>query len=79
MTHKVSVAMCTYNGEKYLKEQLESIASQVLLPHSCCWTIAPAMIQWECWKVFAKICPLRFIYIDDKTWVYQTSKSVKLV
>ena len=29
----VSVAMCTYNGEKYLQEQLDSIASQGLPPH----------------------------------------------
>lgn len=28
----ISVAMCTYNGERYLKEQLESIASQTMLP-----------------------------------------------
>lgn len=28
----ISVAMCTYNGEKYLKEQLDSIASQSRLP-----------------------------------------------
>jgi len=25
---KVSVVMCTYNGEKYLKEQLDSILNQ---------------------------------------------------
>ena len=29
---KISVAMCTYNGEKYLREQLDSIASQTRLP-----------------------------------------------
>ncbi|HEX4021805.1 MAG TPA: glycosyltransferase family 2 protein [Acidobacteriaceae bacterium] len=29
---RVSIALCTYNGEKYLQEQLESIASQSLLP-----------------------------------------------
>ena len=29
---KISVAMCTYNGEKYLREQLESIALQTRLP-----------------------------------------------
>ncbi|MBB5342196.1 glycosyltransferase family 2 protein [Tunturibacter empetritectus] len=29
---RFSVAMCTYNGEKYLGEQLESIARQELLP-----------------------------------------------
>lgn len=28
----ISVAMCTYNGERYLSEQLESIAEQTLLP-----------------------------------------------
>lgn len=28
----ISIAMCTYNGEKFLKEQLESIASQSRLP-----------------------------------------------
>lgn len=28
----ISVAMCTYNGERYLREQLESIAKQTLLP-----------------------------------------------
>jgi glycosyltransferase involved in cell wall biosynthesis len=27
---KISVAMCTYNGEKYIKEQLESILKQTL-------------------------------------------------
>ena len=34
MTHSktISVAMCTYNGEKYLREQLESIALQTRLP-----------------------------------------------
>jgi len=28
----ISVALCTYNGEKYLREQLDSIAEQTLLP-----------------------------------------------
>lgn len=28
----ISVAMCTYNGERFLNEQLESIANQTLLP-----------------------------------------------
>ena len=28
----ISVAMCTYNGEKFLREQLESIAAQTRLP-----------------------------------------------
>lgn len=29
---KISVALCTYNGERYLREQLESIAAQTRLP-----------------------------------------------
>lgn len=29
---QISVAMCTYNGEKYLLEQLESIAAQTIKP-----------------------------------------------
>jgi len=32
MKSKISIAMATYNGEKYLKEQLESIYSQTMLP-----------------------------------------------
>jgi hypothetical protein len=29
---KISVALCTYNGQKYLREQLDSIAAQTLPP-----------------------------------------------
>jgi glycosyltransferase involved in cell wall biosynthesis len=32
MEMKVSVAMCTYNGARYLQEQLDSLASQAHLP-----------------------------------------------
>ncbi len=32
MSKKLSVALCTYNGAKYLPEQLESIAAQTRLP-----------------------------------------------
>lgn len=28
----ISVAMCTFNGEKYIKEQIESIINQSLVP-----------------------------------------------
>jgi glycosyltransferase involved in cell wall biosynthesis len=30
---KISIALCTYNGEKYLKEQLDSFLRQKLLPY----------------------------------------------
>lgn len=29
---KISIALCTYNGERFLREQLDSIVSQTLLP-----------------------------------------------
>lgn len=32
MSIKVSVAMCTYNGEKFIEEQINSLLSQTLLP-----------------------------------------------
>lgn len=28
----ISIAMCTYNGERYIKQQLESILQQTLQP-----------------------------------------------
>ena len=30
--HEISIALCTYNGQQFLQEQLESIAAQTLLP-----------------------------------------------
>lgn len=32
MNKKISVALCTYNGEQYIEEQLKSIALQTVLP-----------------------------------------------
>ncbi len=29
---KISIALCTYNGEKFLTEQLESFLAQTRLP-----------------------------------------------
>jgi len=31
-TKTISIALCTYNGERYLQEQLDSIAAQTVLP-----------------------------------------------
>lgn len=33
MGYSISIAMCTYNGEAYLKEQLDSISNQSVLPN----------------------------------------------
>ena len=32
MSESISVAICTYNGARYVREQLESIANQTQLP-----------------------------------------------
>ena len=32
MNQKICLALCTYNGERFLQEQLDSIASQTRLP-----------------------------------------------
>jgi glycosyltransferase involved in cell wall biosynthesis len=32
MTPRISIAMCTYNGARFVREQLDSIAQQTLLP-----------------------------------------------
>lgn len=33
MREKISIVMCTYNGEKFLKEQIESIINQIYPIH----------------------------------------------
>ena len=33
MSTQISIALATYNGEKYLREQLDSICSQTLKPY----------------------------------------------
>ncbi len=48
---RMSVALCTYNGQAYLPEQLESIATQTLLPDElvvcddCSTDITPQLIK----------------------------------
>ena len=42
---RVSVVLCTYNGEKYIREQLESIVSQT-------YPIHELLIQDDCSTVF---------------------------
>lgn len=36
MNYSISIAMATYNGSKFLREQLDSIYSQSLLPYEVC-------------------------------------------
>ena len=60
---KISIAMATYNGEKYIKEQLESFSSQTLLPDELiitddCSTDRTEMIV----KEFADTAPFNVIF-----------------
>ena len=42
----VSVVMCTYNGEKYLREQMDSILAQTYLSMKSSFaTIVPQTVQ----------------------------------
>jgi len=68
MKNKISVALCTYNGELYLREQLESILKQTHLPDEIivcddCSTDSTLEILDE----FRKIFPIPFeIYLNKK-------------
>jgi len=68
MKDKVSVALCTYNAELYLKEQLESIFKQTRLPDEIvvcddCSTDSSLKILND----FRKISPVPFkIYVNEK-------------
>lgn len=48
---RVSVVLCTYNGEKYIREQLESIVSQtypiheLLIQDDCSTDATPLIIE----------------------------------
>jgi glycosyltransferase involved in cell wall biosynthesis len=64
----LSVAMCTYNGSKYLKEQLDSIAAQTRLPDEL--VICDDYSQDNTIDVindFASIAPFRIQIIKNET------------
>ena len=65
---KISVALCTYNGELFLKDQLESIFKQTRLPDEiivCDDCSTDSMV--EILNNFQKIFPVSFkIYVNEK-------------
>lgn len=69
---KISIAMATYNGEKYIREQLESFSSQTLLPDELiitddCSTDRTEMIVNE----FAATAPFNvFFHRNEKNMGY---------
>lgn len=44
---KISVALCTYNGEKFIREQLRSIVGQTILPWQIVvWMTNRPTVRW---------------------------------
>lgn len=66
---KISIALCTYNGKRYLKDQLQSIISQTILPYEvivCDDGSTDGTI--DVIKEFAKTSPVPFKwYINNNT------------
>jgi len=76
-TRSISVAMCTYNGEKYLGEQLQSIANQTRLPAELvicddCSTDASAMLI----KDFKKSAPFDVKLVENPKNIGSAKKGV---
>ena len=66
-TNDISVALCTYNGERYLEQQLQSIANQTTLPSEIvicddCSTDSTAAIV----KAFAQSAPFSVKYVENQ-------------
>lgn len=60
---KVSIAMATYNGDKYLKEQLDSFKNQTLLPDELIVTDDCSTDKTEATVLeFAKTAPFKVIF-----------------
>jgi len=65
---KVSIALCTYNGEKFLAEQLKSIAGQTRLPDElviCDDCSQDATVDIV--RGFAKVAPFSVRLLTNKT------------
>ena len=68
METKISVALCTYNGEQFLKEQLDSIVQQTVLVDEiviCDDGSTDGTIQLI--ENYQKSCPITLHYFQNKT------------
>lgn len=76
-TNDISVALCTYNGERYLEQQLQSIANQTSLPSELvicddCSTDSTAAIV----KAFAQSAPFTVKYVENSRNVGSEKKGI---
>jgi glycosyltransferase involved in cell wall biosynthesis len=76
-SNDISVALCTYNGERYLEQQLESIAKQTKLPaelvicDDCSTDSTPAII-----KAFAQSAPFSVKYVENQKNIGSEKKGI---
>ncbi|CAB3803538.1 glycosyltransferase [Pararobbsia alpina] len=67
-TMKISVAMAAYNGEAYIREQLDSIAKQTLLPDELVITDdSPDRLTEDAINAFKVTSPVRIDYYRNET------------
>lgn len=67
-TIKISVAMAVYKGEAHIREQLDSIAKQTLLPDELVITDdSPDGLTEEAINAFKAISPVRIEYCHNET------------
>jgi glycosyltransferase involved in cell wall biosynthesis len=73
----VSVAMCTYNGEKYIEQQLQSIAAQTMLPleivicDDCSTDATPTIVA-----DFARTAPFAVTFVVNPGNVGSSKKGI---
>jgi glycosyltransferase involved in cell wall biosynthesis len=76
-TNDISVALCSYNGEKYIEQQLRSIANQTRLPaelvicDDCSTDSTVAIIE-----TFAKSAPFEVKYVANEKNVGSERKGI---
>ena len=76
-TRDISVALCSYNGEKYIEQQLQSIANQTRLPaelvicDDCSTDSTPEIV-----KRFAKSAPFEVKYVENEKNVGSEIKGI---
>ena len=69
--HSVSIAMATYNGEHYIREQLDSLAGQSLSPTELVITDDCSMMESYIPLCFCKKCAISGpdFQEQDKAWI----------
>lgn len=65
MTLTCSVALCSYNGQRYLQEQLDSILCQTQLPQAIVCDDCSTDETWSILKAFEAVSPVPVITLRN--------------